>query len=338
MPENFLPASPDYYQLTVEPVTSVPVGPEKCKLLNPENKAWVEGWLRDVWYGAQAHDFQVSVAVQNPKLGYSYSLPILSFRTERYGQTCSIEVDSQAYRGSLVRSDQDPGLSLTSVLMSDRKFGVAPEVDLLLETTAAIAVTWAGVPEPIARATASASKLAIQDWASGTRKEITKIDISAATKGAPIQLEGISLNTAAGRLHVSAIASLSPVGSALYPRPNAVPDFSRIPAEYAKTWKMGARSIVDVVDAATAKKWAVFDSQKEPAELNRICRGVQTDLMASGFSAPDAAIISWIMFQNHPDPQVRLQTPQCLTARAPELARFGVTIADTSDPRLSESP
>lgn len=329
LPPNSLRAQPDYYQLVVEPRIQIPADKRQCQLRNPENDPWL-GWVRDAWLGAQDHNFFVGVSISHAGQSglVQHEIPVFHYRTKSFGGGCEVSVNYEMYQSSLFRMDNMSTFSVTALSSTQRRFDTTA-FRIASDAAKALAV-WNGTPEFLAAALGKSANLALESVSFGELKMISTQQVGLA-RGLDRQiiLAPLSFNTGAGPINISVDAYLSPVASALKPHVEAVPDFSRMPAQYALNWQIAGRALPATVDFATSGKWALYAQEADTDELDRLCSAVQRDLIVKGFSSSDAAIMAWVMTQTHPDASsIALMTnPECLKDKQRELSRFGVSTA-----------
>lgn len=339
LPPNYLPAEPDYYELVVEPDIQIPLGQGSCELRNVERDFWL-GWARDAWLGANEYTLYMDVDVSygGPSGAVSYAMPVFLYKKAAFSSSCEIESNSARFQSSLFRMDNTTSFSVKI------RTSAQSELDTTVfrvGTEAALALArWNGVPEYLASALGATASIGIDNIGPDTFSVISNEQIGLANglnhEAAAMVPE---LRTAAGSINVTVRAYLSPVASAVKPYPNAVPDFSRLPVQYALSWNIGDQILPSAVDLATDGKWSHYMDESDVSKLESICRDVQRDLVVSGFSASDASILAWIMTKVHPDSgAVQLMAhPDCLRQRQHELARFGVTTNELVSPGATTS-
>lgn len=254
LPPNSIRASPDYYRLVIDPLLEVPAEKGRCQLRNPENDLWF-GWLRDAWLSAQDQNAFVGIAVSyNGQAGpIHHEMPIFQYHAKSFGGACEIETNRENYQTSLFRMDNAAAFSLTALTSTKRQFDTR---GFQIATTAAVSLAvWNGVPEILANTLGKAASLTMDSVSSSktTTASTQQIGLVGGLER-HARLSLLSLTTDAGPINIVVDARLSPVASALQPHLNAVPDFSRIPAEYALTWQIAGRALPAAVDLATDGK------------------------------------------------------------------------------------
>jgi hypothetical protein len=138
--------------------------------------------------------------------------------------------------------------------------------------------------------------------------------------------------TARARIRVEAVASAfnghATRASGQYP------DFSGIEPVMLAQSTIAGRDLRTLVNQRADRAWDRFAAAGSPVDLDRICREAQDRLTAGGLSVADAAAVSWIMVNTHPNPVVaeQVRAIDCLARREAVLRRFGLAVPQLLDP------